>query len=129
VPGVELRIASGATQYNEMAAWYAGIHVVVCASTTEGTPNPVLEAASCGRPHISTRVGIVPEMDGGGIIVERTPEAIRAAVLAYRDDPGRIKMDGQTAAAIAREDWDWRMKIGQYDRALEGVLCEEEATC
>lgn len=121
VSGVELRVADGSTPYNQMAEWYKGIHVVACASSCEGTPNPVLEGAACGRPFISTEVGIVPELRGAGLIAERTVEDLRDAILTYRDDPGRVKRDGQKAAAIASE-WDWRRKLSQYDDALKSVM-------
>jgi glycosyltransferase involved in cell wall biosynthesis len=51
-------------QRHEMPEYYHGIDVLVCAATTEGTPNPVLEAMACGVPIISTDVGIVPEVLG-----------------------------------------------------------------
>ena len=45
-----------------MLQWYRGIDVLLCTSSSEGTPLPVFEAASCGRPVISTTVGAVAEL-------------------------------------------------------------------
>jgi glycosyltransferase involved in cell wall biosynthesis len=39
-----------------MAAWYNTGTVLVCASASEGTPNPALEAAACGCTIVSTPV-------------------------------------------------------------------------
>lgn len=54
--------ATNAIPYHEMPAFYKHIDVLICTSLFEGCPLPVLEAASCGKPVISTRVGIVPEL-------------------------------------------------------------------
>lgn len=48
----------------EMAEYYSEIDVCVCASTSEGTPLPVLESMYSGIPIISTDVGIVGEAFG-----------------------------------------------------------------
>jgi len=62
---VELRLADREGEYiphERMPAWYSSIDVYVCMSACEGTPNPILEASACGRPWISTEVGIVPDL-------------------------------------------------------------------
>lgn len=46
----------------EMVDWYNTGTVYVCASSSEGTPNPALEAAACGCVVVSTRVGNMPEL-------------------------------------------------------------------
>src|SRR5262249_3208239 len=38
----------------QMAEWYNDGTVLVCASQSEGTPNPALEAAACGCTVVST---------------------------------------------------------------------------
>lgn len=43
----------------EMPDYYSSIDVYVCASITEGTPNPILEAMASGVPIVTTDVGIV----------------------------------------------------------------------
>jgi len=49
---------------DQMVNFYNRIGTLICYSESEGTPNPVLEAASCGRAVISTKVGNVPELFG-----------------------------------------------------------------
>lgn len=58
----------------EMRDFYHSLDVYVCASRSEGAPNPCLEAAACGIPLVTTRVGSMPELiqDGvNGPFVER----------------------------------------------------------
>lgn len=54
---------------HEMALWYSGIDILLCASRSEGTPLPVLEAMSAGKLVVSTPVGIVPEIDSPGVFL------------------------------------------------------------
>lgn len=67
----------------QMAEWYNDGTVLVCASESEGTPNPALEAAACGCTVVSTRVGNMPELirdDVNGYLVERNLDALAAGV-------------------------------------------------
>jgi glycosyltransferase involved in cell wall biosynthesis len=48
----------------EMPSYYQSIDIYICVSSSEGTPNTVLEAMAAGVPVISTSVGIVPELFG-----------------------------------------------------------------
>ena len=65
-----------------MGDFYREGHVYLCTSLHEGTPLPVLEAMACGRPVISTAVGIVPEVvdESCGRVIARCPQALRQAV-------------------------------------------------
>lgn len=51
--------------HSAMANWYRGMDLFLCTSLVEGSPMPVVEAASCGVPVMSTNVGdvanVVPE--------------------------------------------------------------------
>ena len=61
-----------------MGDFYRKNHLLLCSSREEGGPMPVIESLACGRPVISTKVGIVPEFvtDGvNGLIVDRTKNA------------------------------------------------------
>jgi len=44
-----------------MVEFYRSLDVYVCASRSEGTPNPCLEAAACGLPVVTTRVWAAPK--------------------------------------------------------------------
>ena len=130
VEGVELRLAVREEKWRsreEMLDFYRSIDVYVCASRSEGTPNPCLEAAACGLPVITTRVGNMPELirDGeNGFFVERDVTDIADKLRRLRDDPGLRDRLGRAARADVVESWDWRRQAQRYDAMLRAVLGE-----
>src|SRR4029077_12159719 len=90
----------------EMAAWYNDGTVLVCASESEGTPNPALEAAACGCTVVSTPVGNMPELirhDVNGYLVERDPAAFVAAIKRACDNYPRLAR----AMRADIQEWHW----------------------
>jgi glycosyltransferase involved in cell wall biosynthesis len=53
---------SGAKKYDEIPAWMSAADIMVLPSYSEGLPNVVMEALSCGTPAIVTDVGGCPEV-------------------------------------------------------------------
>lgn len=109
--------------HRQMPAWYAGVSCYVCASASEGTPNPPLEALACGRPVITTRVGIMPRVivDGlnGVFVKERTPEVFAEAIKEVMEwDPTRTSY----AARASIEPHVWGVKAYAWRTALLGTL-------
>jgi glycosyltransferase involved in cell wall biosynthesis len=108
----------------EMRQFYASLDAYVCASRSEGTPNPCLEAAASGVPIVSTPVGNMPEFlrDGSnGFLVERDPKAIARRLAELRDSRWlRIRMSA--AARRTARQWDWRHMARHYDALFETSL-------
>lgn len=108
----------------EMRAFYQSLHVYVCASRSEGTPNPCLEAAACGRPVVTTPVGNMPELirDGvSGLFITRNVDDIAAALRRLRDDPElRARMGASARRAV--EAWDWRHRAPRYAEMFDAIL-------
>lgn len=109
--------------HEAMPSWYAAISAYICASGIEGTPNPVLEAMACGRPVITTRVGLTRRIVAhgvNGLFVDRTAESIAAAMntIATRSD---LEKMGQ-AARDAAEAHDWRSKIHTWRSCLRAAV-------
>ncbi|MFW6029534.1 MAG: glycosyltransferase family 4 protein [Halanaerobiales bacterium] len=48
--------------HKDMPMVHHNYDVFICASDEDGTPCPALEAAACGRPIISNRIGNMPEL-------------------------------------------------------------------
>ena len=118
--GVALKLAARERRWRtqpQMVEFYQGLDALICASRTEGGPHPLLEASACQIPVISTRVGIAPELirsGKNGMLVERTVEAIRDAVIRLRDNRSlRLEM-GRKAREVVESAWNWDVQAGSY---------------
>ncbi len=121
---VSLELADRNLRYRsraEMVEYYGGIDVLVCASQTEGTPNPVLEAMASGTPFVSTDVGIVTAASGPEqtryILSDRTPDAMFDALVQLIGS----KRDQKALAAenLRRvAQWDWSRTIPNWLKLL-----------
>jgi glycosyltransferase involved in cell wall biosynthesis len=127
VDGAELCLAAREERWrnrDEMLEYYHSLDVYVCASHSEGTPNPCLEAAACGLPVVTTRVGNMPEFirDGEtGLFVERSVADIAEKLRRLRDSPALRSRLGR-AARLEAERWDWRYQATRYDAMLRSML-------
>lgn len=98
----------------EMVDFYGEIDLLVCASSHEGTPNPVLEAMASGLPVLSTDVGILHEVCGPRqrefVLAERTVEAMAEALRRLAGDPGlRRSLAEENLERIA--GWSWGARL------------------
>lgn len=115
--------------HEDMPDWYRGLDVILCTSAYEGTPNPILEAAACGVPYVSTPVGIVPELHkqtghGGGWLIEGPNEreslidGFRAALAIGR--PG-LRSKGLLLREAIVDGWSWGERQAPCVVALGGT--------
>lgn len=112
---VELKIADRNIKlipHNEMPDYYNEIDIYVCASRTEGTPNPVLEAMACGIPIISTDVGIVPEVFGNKqkeFIIERNKDDLKQKIKTLIENNTILEqLSNENLNQI--QEWSWENK-------------------
>lgn len=127
--GAELRVVGNthrdAMDAHAMRDFYQGIHVLCVASDMDGTPNPALEAASCGVAVVGNRIGNLPQFveDGvNGFLVGpyNTPpqqptaaELARALQILAADIPRALRM-GEAARATIERDWTWAQQAKNY---------------
>lgn len=127
VPGVELATAIREERWrdrDEMLAFYRDIDVYVCASRSEGTPNPCLEAAACGVAVVTTPVGNMPELivEGeNGCFYDGTPQGLSEKLLRLRNSPA-IALQWGARLRAAVEAWDWRHQSENYARMFDSML-------
>jgi len=128
--GVELRLAARERVMRtqaEMVEFYRGLDAYICTSRTEGGPHPLLEAAACGVPLISTPVGLAPQLishGDNGLIIERDSAAIRRAVTALRDQRDLRVAMGRRAREIIEHAWTWDMQAPAYIDFFEYGLAQ-----
>lgn len=124
----DLRVAErvhfiGSVDHDLLPLILSAADAMILPSRSEGLANAWVEALACGTPVVTTDVGGVRELirsPDGGILVERTAEAVAAGVrevLARRVPPGRV-------AALV-EHFGWAEHAAHlatlYDRFAAGL--------
>lgn len=112
--------------HRKMPALYNNGHVYIVASTSDGTPNPALEAASCGRPIIANRIGNMPEFieDGeNGFLVNLNIDEYVEKLLWMKSHPQETYQMGLNARKTIEDNWTWKKVINLNERkALQQLL-------
>ena len=133
LPGIEIvhcGFVDGNRAVDAMPAFYADLDAYVCASSSEGSNNSILEAAATSLPIITTDVGTVGEFlqhDVSALIVDRSAEAFAAAVRRLRDDvPLRHRL-GNAAATVVHAEWTWAVRAAAYQTFFDHALTHREA--
>jgi glycosyltransferase involved in cell wall biosynthesis len=105
---------------------YDKANVLMVASTVDGTPNPALEAASCGRPILSNKIGNMPEFIEQGVngfLVRRNIEDYADKLRWMKNNPDKCEKMGMRARQKIEDEWCWRETLNRYERkALRRVL-------
>ncbi len=121
VPGVELKLQTKEDNFitddNLMREYYNSLDLYICASRSEGTPRPVIEAAACGVPVISTDVGIVPELiydDVDGFIVDRNYAAIKSKIEWIAKNREVLPGMGKLIREKMEREFNWEFLIDQW---------------
>lgn len=101
---------------------------------SDGACRAVREALACGKPVIARRAGILPELIGGGghgTLVDDTPEALAAALIAYHRDGALRRRAGAAARAFAERLLDPQAAVQNvlagYRRLAAGLSRPPEA--
>lgn len=108
----------------KMVPYYQRLHYLLVLSTSEGTPNPALEAASCGVPLISTYVGNMPEIitPGRGWLAPRKNDPYDFAVSVLENLPMVDKDTYEQMRYSIRKEietkWQWEFRATAFENFL-----------
>lgn len=114
---------------SEMVEYYNSLDFYLCTSWDEGTPNPALEAASCGVPIISTKVGNMPELivhgENGFFIEPQLSSLIKVLnEISLFNEMNYNKLSSKIRKDIV-ENWTWEKQVLGYKKAFEKLLKKE----
>ncbi|MEM6475333.1 MAG: glycosyltransferase [Pseudomonadota bacterium] len=97
---------AGSVDHDLMPLILSAADAMVLPTVSEGLANAWVESLACGTPVITTDVGGARELitnDTAGRLVERTPDAVIAAIQAILNDP---PLPQDVAALADRFSWD-----------------------
>ena len=95
----------GACSSAEVGKWLAAANLLALPSYAEGCPNVVVEALSCGRPVVATRVGDLPELVDGSCGLLVPPRDVGALRNAFEIALHSV-WDEHAIATRFRRSWD-----------------------
>ena len=109
---------------NAMKNW----DVVVCVSSHEGTPNPILEGLASGLVVISTPVGMTPELINSGArirIISQSPKSLYEEIkdVAHLKLSEELRQEMKSNREIALQ-YDWRKVLINHKRFIQSILGE-----
>jgi len=126
--GIDLKLTNSMSKRNftlpQMAEWYNTGTIYVVASKFEGTPNPALEAASCGCVVVSTKVGNMPELikhGYNGFLCERSREQLYSHIL--KANANIEKMSNNMLKEIS--NWDWKKRSEEFYDLFRKLIDEK----
>jgi len=111
--------------FDKMYELYQEMDVFIVSSIEDGTPNPALEAAACGRPIISNRIGNMPEFikDGyNGFLVDRYVDAYVEKINYLANNRDKLIEMGNNARKTVEEGWTWKIQAENYRRMFREIL-------
>lgn len=110
--------------HEKMPDYFNSIDVYVCASRTEGHPDPVFEAVGCGVPVIATDVGIVPEIFGEKqkkYIIKRDKDDLKKKLIKLMENKNELaELSEENLKQIP--NWTWEKQAMKYKKFFEKYL-------
>ena len=120
-----------ALTHETMPSAYNGFDCFIVASQEDGTPNTALEAAACGRPIISNRVGNMPEFIQNGVngfLVDKDIDKYVEKILYLRDHRDELIKMGNAARQTVEKEWTWKMQSENYRMMLWDIVNNRKST-
>ncbi len=129
IPNVEIKVLGGRGEQQvnreKMPALYNQIDLYICASTSEGFSQSVLEASSCGRGIISTKVGGCEDLideNKNGFFIQRNLTDIKKRIMELEADRMLVKRLGENSREKILKNYSWKIKAKEWLRFIESNL-------
>jgi teichuronic acid biosynthesis glycosyltransferase TuaC len=111
--GIAARVSFlGPSTAEEIAVWINASDLLCLPSQSEGCPNVVLEALSCGKPVVATEVGGIPELvdDSCGVLMssnhpEELARSLNRALEREWDQSAIARIHGRNWTVVAEETY------------------------
>lgn len=106
--------------HNEMPDFYRSSCVYVNLSSSEGFCRPIVEAAACGLPVVSTNTGVAPELLGPHWIVDEAPKG-PGVIKKFQEKIQALKEDPEMAWTVGRQNrertaqFSWSQVAKQFE--------------
>lgn len=129
-PDIQFKIHNknykNAIPYKKMPEIYKNIDCQICTSIAEGAPNPMFEAASCGKALISTKVGAISECikEGyNGFLIDayshrneldKTISSFEHYILKLKNNRELCDIMGVRSRNIIVKDWGWKNTVQRW---------------
>ena len=122
IPNAKLETATNLDLFNDhqMVDFYNKIGTLICFSTSEGTPNPILEAAACGRNIITTNVGNVSELFSNNLKnnIVNSEISLKENILNIINKDIDLSLNGNFLKENILNDWTWEIKSKNFKNFL-----------
>jgi len=105
----------GSQRQDELADWYSAANLVVLPSLSEGVPNVLLEAMSCGRSFVASDVGGIPEIADPQFDRLVRPCNPRELANAITEQLARPHVSGKRRF----EPLSWKDSVDQFVKVLD----------
>lgn len=129
IPNVRIKVLGGRGEQQvareQMPALYNEIDLYICASTSEGFSQSVLEASACGRGVISTHVGgseDLIEAGHNGFFIRRDLAEIQSLIARLEADRLLVGRLGAHNRQVVLDRYAWRIKVQNWLRFIESHL-------
>ena len=110
---------------NDVKRLMSEMQVLTLPSRYEACSMSIIEAMAMGKPVVVTRAGGNPELiEHGvtGLLIERNPESLAAALIDILSDAGRLRMMGDAANKRARERFSASVMVDNIERLYTEIL-------
>lgn len=136
IPNVVVKVLGGRGENQvsreDMPHLYNQIDLYICASTSEGFSQSVLEASSCGRGILSTKVGGCEDLireSHNGFFIDRNLEKIKTLVTRLESDRNLVKSLGENNRRTIEEKYSWNIKVKEWLNFIESNLAVGTEVC